>query len=100
MRALHSRSGHLQSIGISTRTNSLGPVTKTTLRRQAMPSQRDPAARLREILERNRQKIAPDLPRDLLVEIADIEEQNQFDDDRKKARQNVRDAVGYAAKSL
>jgi len=55
---------------------------------------------LRDILERNRQKLAAELPPDLLMEIAEIEEQNQFDDDRKKARQNLRDAVGHAARSL
>jgi hypothetical protein len=65
-----------------------------------MSERRDPAARLREILERNRKKIAPDLPRDLLTEIAEIEEQNQFDDDRKNARQNLREAVGHAAKAI
>jgi hypothetical protein len=61
---------------------------------------RDSAIRLLEILERNRQKVAPELPSDLLKEIAEIEEDNQFDDDRKKARQNLREAVSNAARSI
>lgn len=65
-----------------------------------MTNTRDPAARLTEILERNRRQIAPDLPADLLLEIAEIEEQNQFDDDRKKARQNLREAVSGVARSV
>jgi hypothetical protein len=65
-----------------------------------MSAGKDPAERLKEILERNRQRVAPDFPAELLDEIADIEEQNQFDDDRKKARQNLRIAIDTAAKTL
>ena len=56
----------------------------------------DPGARLTQILERNRARTAPDLPSDLLAEMAEIEEQNQFDDDRRDARQALREAVANA----
>lgn len=58
------------------------------------------ATRFLGILEKNRKKVAPGLPSDLLAEIAQIEEENQFDDDRKKARQNLRESVEHAARSI
>ena len=60
---------------------------------------RDPAARLSEILERNRSTVAPDLPEELLAEIAQIEEQYQFDSDRRQARQGIRKAVENALRN-
>jgi hypothetical protein len=61
---------------------------------------RDPAERFREILERNRAEVAPDLPRELLEEMADVEEQNQFDDDRKPTRNALRASVENALRQL
>ena len=52
--------------------------------------------RLVEMLEKNRVKIAPDLPAEFLVELADIEERYQFDDDRHPAQKDVRAAVKNA----
>jgi hypothetical protein len=64
-----------------------------------MSSARDPSARLSEILERNRADVAPDFPQELLAEIAQIEEQNQFDDDRRPAKQRIREAVANAMRT-
>lgn len=59
-----------------------------------------PGSRLREILEAKRKEIAPGFPRDLLRDISEIEEQYQFDDERKRARQSLREAVTTVASSL
>jgi hypothetical protein len=56
-------------------------------------------ARLLEILEKNRTSNAADVPVDLLGEIAAIQQQNQFDDDRKQVRKEMRAIVEYYAKS-
>jgi hypothetical protein len=46
--------------------------------------------RLAEILERVRTKNAKDLDRDLVRQIAEIEERNVFDDDRTQAQKEIR----------
>jgi len=46
--------------------------------------------RLAEILERVRSKNAKDLDRDLVRQIAEIEERNVFDDDRTQAQKEIR----------
>lgn len=56
-------------------------------------------ARLLEILEKNRVSDAADIPTDLLGEIAAIQQQNQFDDDRKQVRKEMRAIVEHYAKS-
>lgn len=63
-------------------------------------SDADQAQRLKQILLRNREKMGADLPEDLLLEIAEIQEQNQFDDDRSKTQKAIREAVVAAGKSL
>lgn len=60
----------------------------------------DPAERVLKILEGNRQQIHRDVPEDLLAEIADIEEQYQFDDNRSEPRRAIRDLVEHYARSL
>ncbi len=60
----------------------------------------DQAARLEEILVRNRGELEAGLPEELLLEVAEIEEQNQFDDNRSKAQKAIRDAVESAGKAL
>lgn len=47
-------------------------------------------SRLWRVLVRNREAIAPDVPNDVLREIAEIEERNQYDDDRRKVLVEVR----------
>lgn len=61
--------------------------------------QADPAARTLKVLEATRQAEHPGLPAALLAEIATIEEQNQFDDDRSKARRAIRDLIDQYARS-
>lgn len=56
-------------------------------------------ARLLEILEKNRVSEAAYVPADLLVEIAALQQQNQFDDDRKQVRKEMREIVDHFAKS-
>jgi hypothetical protein len=67
-----------------------------------MPDAPDQAARLEQILKRNRDSLDLDaeLPEELLLEIAEIEEQNQFDDNRSKAQKAIRDAVEAAGKAI
>ena len=60
----------------------------------------DLAANLLGILERHRGDDAPDVPADLLAAVADIEQQNQFDDDRRKAQKAIREIVGHHAQGL
>lgn len=65
-----------------------------------MPDAADQAQRLKQILLRNRESLDLELPEDLLLEIAEIEEQNQFDDDRSKAQRAIRETVVAAGKTL
>jgi hypothetical protein len=65
-----------------------------------MATTRDPATRLLAILERSRGTVAPELPPQLLAVIAEIEEHNRFDEDRKSARQQIRAAVSDAANAV
>lgn len=65
-----------------------------------MPDAADQAHRLKQILLRNRESLDLELPEDLLLEIAEIEEQNQFDDDRSKAQRAIRETVVAAGKTL
>lgn len=60
----------------------------------------DPAARLLAILERNREKLESEIPADLLGEIAEIQQQSQFDDDRGKTRKEIRKLVEQYAKQM
>ena len=48
------------------------------------------SVRIAEILERVRSKNAKDLDRDLVRQIAEIEERNLFDDDRTQAQKELR----------
>jgi len=59
-----------------------------------------PAERVMKILEANRQQIHPDVPEDLLAEIAEIQEQYQFDDDRNDPRRAIRSLVDRHARSM
>lgn len=60
----------------------------------------DKAARLDQILLRNREALGVEIPEELLLEIAEIEEQNQFDDDRRKAREAIREIVVAAGRQI
>ncbi len=57
-------------------------------------------ARLEQILLRNRETLGVEVPEGLLLEIAEIEEQNQFDDDRRKARDSIRAVVTSTGKEI
>jgi hypothetical protein len=48
------------------------------------------SVRIAEILERVRSKDVKDLDRDLVRQIAEIEERNLFDDDRTQAQKEIR----------
>jgi hypothetical protein len=48
------------------------------------------SVRLAEILERVRSKDVKDLDRHLVRQIAEIEERNLFDDDRRQAQKEIR----------
>jgi hypothetical protein len=54
------------------------------------------SVRLAEILERVRSKDAKDLDRDLVKQIAEIEERNLFDDDRTQAQKEIRQLLEIA----
>ena len=58
-----------------------------------MSKPKSPAERLLGVLERNRAQCAPNLPENLLVEVAEIQIRYQFDDDRKAAHRDIREAV-------
>lgn len=60
----------------------------------------DPSERLAAILEKNRDAVAPNLPSDLLKDINDIEQANQFDADRNKARREIRRVIAAYANKL
>lgn len=55
---------------------------------------------LLEILEKNRVKDAADVPPDLLAEVAELQQQSQFDDDRKKVIKAMREIVEQYAKGI
>lgn len=46
-----------------------------------------------EVLERNRARVAPRISASFMKLIADIEERNQFDDERLSARREIREAL-------
>jgi hypothetical protein len=54
------------------------------------------SVRLAEILERVRSKDAKDLDRELVKQIAEIEERNLFDDDRTQAQKEIRQLLEIA----
>lgn len=60
----------------------------------------DPSERLAAILEKNRDAVAPNLPSELLKDINDIEQANQFDADRNKARREIRRVIAAYANKL
>jgi hypothetical protein len=51
------------------------------------------AVRLGPILEQHRKKLAPELSKNLVTEIAEIEEQFQFDDSREEPKRRIRRAL-------
>lgn len=55
---------------------------------------------LLEILEKNRAKKAADVPPALLAEVAELQQQSQFDDDRKKVIRTIREIVEQYAKGI
>lgn len=55
---------------------------------------------LLEILEKNRVKDAADVPPALLAEVAELQQQSQFDDDRKKVIKAMREIVEQHAKGI
>ena len=55
---------------------------------------------LLEILEKNRVKDAADIPPTLLAEVAELQQQSQFDDDRKKVIKAIREIVEQYAKGI
>jgi hypothetical protein len=57
------------------------------------------ADRLKDVLERCRADLAPDLDAGVLSDVADIALRNQFDDDRVGARKEIREVVEHAAKA-
>jgi hypothetical protein len=54
--------------------------------------------RLLAILTRHKERLAPDLPIELLAEIAEIEERNQYDDDRRGVLNELRKLFGDATR--
>lgn len=65
-----------------------------------MGDETDSAARLLAILKRNREKLEAELPPALLSEIAELQQQNQFDDDRGKTRKAMREVVEHHARQV
>jgi hypothetical protein len=55
---------------------------------------------LLEILEKNRVKDAGDVPPALLAEVAELQQQSQFDDDRKKVIKAMREIVEQYARGI
>jgi hypothetical protein len=53
----------------------------------------DEATRLQRVLERTRKKFAPELSSEFVASVAELEERNQFDDDRVPARSELRRLV-------
>lgn len=60
----------------------------------------DQAAQLREVLRRNNEKQGFLLPPAVLDEIAEVERQNQFDDDRRLTQRAISDVVTAAATAM
>ena len=56
-------------------------------------------SRLLRALLKHRDEIAPSLSEDVLREIADIEERNQFDDDRRAPQKALREIFGEVAQA-
>ncbi len=65
-----------------------------------MTDENQQAIILLEILEKNRVKDAADVPPALLAEIAELQQQSQFDDDRKKVIKAMREIVEQYAKGI
>lgn len=57
------------------------------------------SVRLAEILERVRKKVGKELDRDMVRQIAEIEERNLFDDDRRQAQKELRHVLDIALES-
>ena len=51
------------------------------------------AVRLTPILERHREALAPDLSNEFVREVAEIEENFQFENDREEAKRRIRQAL-------
>lgn len=75
-------------------------MRKMTRRRTNVVDETDPGVRLMTILKRNREKLEASLPPALLSEIAELQQQNQFDDDRGKTRKAMREVVEHHAKQV
>jgi predicted transcriptional regulator len=69
-------------------------------RSRNMTDENQQAIILLEILEKNRVKDAAGVPPALLVEIAELQQQSQFDDDRKKVIKTMREIVEQYAKGI
>lgn len=65
-----------------------------------MTDENQQAIILLEILEKNRVKDAADVPPALLAEIAELQQQSQFDDDRKRVIKDMREIVEQYAKGI
>ncbi len=52
--------------------------------------------RLMNVLNRRREELAPDVPADLISQIAAVEERNQYDDDRRKVLTELRELFDAA----
>lgn len=65
-----------------------------------MTDENQQAIILLEILEKNRVKDAADVPPALLAEVAELQQQSQFDDDRKKVIKAMRAIVEQYAKGI
>lgn len=59
-----------------------------------------PAERTLVILEANRSSDAPEVPKRLIEEVAEIQEQNQFDDDRSSPRRTIRTLIEQHARAI
>ena len=55
--------------------------------------------RLIAVLARHKDDLAPDVPIELLREIAEIEERNQYDDDRRGVLRELRSLVEDATRA-
>jgi hypothetical protein len=60
----------------------------------------DQAETLLRILEKNRADHCSSVPADLLADIAELQQQNQFDDDRRKTQKAIREIVEQYAKQI
>jgi hypothetical protein len=48
------------------------------------------SSRLQTVLERTRERVSPNLSSEFVADVSDVEERNQFDDDRGAARTELR----------